>query len=622
MPAPFDFPLLRSVLRHGLAAVAAAGCVCPLSAQDAATPGDGDASSEGASAALFPPDLMLEDPPSLEGLEGPPPPPAPNGAVVVNLINRLVEKGILSPGEAADMMIQAQRDAEIATQNAATAALVAEDMALEREDDVVVSYVPEPVRERMKEELRIQVMEQARAEGWAAPGSTPEWVQRMDFFADFRSRYDGTMFPDGNDATGSFPDFNRINRGDPFDVAGTVFSPQRNVNEDRPRFRLRARFGADMDLGHGFTFGTRVATGSDISPVSHNQTLGGEFQKYQLWLDQAFLRWNNDSPNTHAVLTAGRMPNPFFRVSPVIWDDDLNFDGFAVHLDRKVSDRFNPFLNAGVFPVFTSSSEFNGPHNQPQKFDTLNKWLQSVQIGARVANDANDVSGQFGVAFYNFDNVEGKLSDPFIPLTSLDAGSTDDRRPTFAQKGNTYMPLRTILADPLNDFGTRNQFQYFGLASKFQLLSYSAKLDLDFFEPARISLFGDYSTNLAFVASEINRVAVNNRGPLQEDGSPGEFDGGGNAWSLGVRFGPTALAQKGDWDTYLSYRFVESDAAIDGFADSAFGLGGTNMEGFTIGGSYALTPKVNLGLRWFGANEITGPPLKSDIIQLDLNARF
>jgi hypothetical protein len=571
---------------------------------------------------LFPAgELQLEDPPSLEAFQSPKasPPPVASESVVINLINHLVSKGILTQGDAADMMIQAQRDAEVAQQNAATAALVAEDLSLTSDEDVVVSYVPEPVKARMQEEISQQIIAQAKAEAWGA-SNAPEWAQKMRFFADFRTRNDFTVFPDGNDNTGSFPDFNRINRGEPYDTAGIIFSPQRNVEENRNRHRIRVRFGAEMDLGDGFMFGARLATGSDISPVSTNQTLSGDFGKYQIWLDQAFLRWHGGTDQTGLKVTAGRMPNPFFRTSVNMWDDDLNFDGLAFQLNHTLNDRVTPFVNAGIFPVFTSL--FDQPFNSPDKADTLDKWLQAIQIGAKLEGDEDKVTAQVGAGIFHFDNIDGQLSEPYLPLTIFDAGSTDDRRPTFAQKGNTYMALRNIIPDPLNDFGQSRQWQYYGLASKFNILGYNARIDFNFFEPFQISLLGDISTNLGFDADEIDLEAVNNRGPVAPGEDLGQFDGGGNAWNLGLHVGPPALANKGDWDAHIGYRYVESDAVVDGFNDSAFGLGGTNMEGFTVGAGMAVTPRVSLNLRWMGANEIAGPPLKSDVIQLDLNARF
>ena len=66
----------------------------------------------------------------------------------------------------------------------------------------------------------------------------------------------------------------------------------------------------------------------------------------------------------------------------------------------------------------------------------------------------------------------------------------------------------------------------------------------------------------------------------------------------------------------------ESDAIVDGFTDSDFGGGGTNLQGYTIGGQLALSPHVWLTLRWLSANAIAGPTYKNDIIQFDLNAKF
>ena len=123
-------------------------------------------------------------------------------------------------------------------------------------------------------------------------------MPRFRFTGDIRTRYEGDFFPNTNDDTGAFPNFNAINTGAPFDVAGTRFSPQYNVDQDRERFRIRARIGADVDLEDGFTAGIRLATGQDDSPVTENQTLGlanggqgGNFSKYSIWLDRAFLKY-------------------------------------------------------------------------------------------------------------------------------------------------------------------------------------------------------------------------------------------------------------------------------------------------------------------------------------------
>ena len=69
-------------------------------------------------------------------------------------------------------------------------------------------------------------------------------------------------------------------------------------------------------------------------------------------------------------------------------------------------------------------------------------------------------------------------------------------------------------------------------------------------------------------------------------------------------------------------RYVESDAVIDGFCDSDFGGGGTNLKGFTVGGGLGLSSRVWLGLQWMSGDSIAGPTFKDDIIQFDINAKF
>ena len=61
---------------------------------------------------------------------------------------------------------------------------------------------------------------------------------------------------------------------------------------------------------------------------------------------------------------------------------------------------------------------------------------------------------------------------------------------------------------------------------------------------------------------------------------------------------------------------------MDGFNDSDFGLGGTNLQGFSLWGTMALSERVNFGLRWTSSDQIAGPPLSLDIFQIDFNAKF
>jgi len=544
---------------------------------------------------------------------------APSENVTINLINRLVAKGILSQEEAKEMIQQAEADAATAAAQQDIAALPPEPAP---EDEVRIAYIPDVVRNQMRDQIQQELMAQAREEKWSEK-QYPEWTSRFKPFGDLRVRSENTFFPDGNDNTGAFPNFQAINTGAPFDTSGTQFSPQYNVDQDRHRARLRARFGTELMLGDGFNGGIRLATGSDSSPTTTNQSLGGSggnFSKYAIWLDRAFVSYDaGPGDGEELVFSIGRFNNPFVS-SEIMWDDDLGFDGLSVRGKVKLNDKTSTFFTAGYFPVY--NTDFNFASNQPSKFESTDKWLMGAQIGVEW-KPMDDLTARFGVAYYDFDGVEGKLSSSFIPLTSSDAGDTDTTRPSFAQRGNTYRELRNIdNSTAANDFGNKFQYQYYGLATPYENLTLTSKVDYDGLDPFRVSFIGEFIKNVAFDAADIDAIAVNNRGPSAAAGKLGNFEGGDTAWFTSIVIGDPALEKLWDWQAGLGYRYVESDAVLDAFTDSDFGGGGTNVQGFTLGANIAITKAARWGVRWMSSDEISGPPLSSDLLQIDFNAKF
>ncbi|MDP3850458.1 MAG: putative porin [Luteolibacter sp.] len=555
------------------------------------------------------PDEII-NPDTRDPLQPPATAAGPSTNVAVNLTALLVKKGLLTQEEGLALIAQAEAEAQAAAQAKSAPIPPA------AEDELRVSYIPQTVRNNIRDEIKQELLAEARDRDWGT-GSAPEWTSKFKPFGDLRGRYEGIFFADGNDNTGSFPNFNAINTGAPFDTTGTQFSPQYNVDEDRQRPLLRARLGTEIDIGDGFTGGLRVATGNGNSPVSPNQTLGGSggnFSKYSLWLDRAFVSMEvGPGDGKELSFLLGRFDNPFFSTE-VQWDTDLGFDGLGFKGKTELNDRFTTFYSGGLFPVFNTGLDF--ATNQPSKFKSDDKWLYGAQIGIDW-KITEDLTAKFATAYYDFQDIEGKLSSPFVPLGPNDAGDTDASRPSFAQRGNTYRPIRNITPTAANGFGTTNQYQYYGLATPFRILTTTGRLDYDGYDPFRLSLIGEYSRNLAFNSGDIDAIAVNNRG----SGS-GAFEGGNNAWNLALQAGKPKLETRGDWLVSLGYRYVESDAVVDGFTDSEFGGGGTNVKGFSLGGTMALSPNVRTGIRWMSSDEIAGPPLGSDILQIELNAKF
>lgn len=486
-----------------------------------------------------------------------------------------------------------------------------------------VMYVPEAIKAQLRKEIEEQVMARAQRERWAAPGAFPEWIRRIELHGDVRARYERDVFPAGNDNAGGFPDFNAINSGKPFDMNGIDLANDRflNVDQDRDRPRLRARLALDVDAGGGVSAGLRFASGDGAGPVSTNQTLGTGFARYQFWLDRAFIRYEPvRGEGGGLAFDVGRFENPFLRTE-LVWDDDVNLDGLAVRARFPLGGRLRPFLVGGAFPVYTTA--FGFPPERTDKFESLDRWLFAGQLGA--GWDAGWVSARLGAAYYRFQGIEGRASSPCDTHLKDVSCDTDHSRPAFAQKGNTYFDLRTPSPEALaaEASGDAPRYQYFGLASGFQELAATGRLDLRAGARLKIVLEGEYVRNLAFSKGEVAGEALNNRGSCPEDEDcVGPYEGGDQGWLGRVTFGSPGQDGRWDWNVGVSYRYVESDAVVDAFVDSDFGLGGTNLEGFTVSGGLAFGNGLSTAARWLTASSIVGPPLDVDVMQVDVSMRF
>jgi len=241
-----------------------------------------------------------------------------------------------------------------------------------------------------------------------------------------------------------------------------------------------------------------------------------------------------------------------------------------------------------------------------------------------------DVELTFGAAYYDFTNVQGKLSS-FCFAESLNrVCDTDLTRPSFAQKGNTYMALRNIVPFNIANIATDPRYQFFGLASAFRDVVISGRLDFGYFDPVHIILDGEYVRNVAWNQADIAAKILHS--PLPAGPTVGctvaagcldQIYTGGNQGFLGrMTVGHPKLKELWDWNAFVGYKYLESDAVIDAFTDSDFGLGGTNLKGYFVGGNVAVGPNVWLSARWMSANQVAGAPYAVDIVQFDLNAKF
>jgi hypothetical protein len=283
-------------------------------------------------------------------------------------------------------------------------------------------------------------------------------------------------------------------------------------------------------------------------------------------------------------LSGGRIANPWLSTD-LVWDPDLTFEGAAANyrLGLMRDDPYShfAFLTVGAFPL------------QEIELTAGDKWLYGAQLGLEW-KFAGGSRARFGVAYYQFDNITGKRN-------VLDSNLLDYTAPQYLQRGNTLFDIR-------NDNDTSTNL--YALAADYRLANATMTFEWKLTDFYRISLSGDYVKNIGYDEDDV-LARTGFLLPKRTNGYQGELG-----------FGSTTMARNGAWRAFVGYRYLEADAVLDAFTDSDFHLGGTDAKGYYIGADYAFTQRVFARLRYLSANEIDGPPLGIDVLQLDFNANF
>ncbi|MGF7154288.1 putative porin [Novosphingobium gossypii] len=563
------------------------------------------------------------------------------------LVEQLVAEGILTQAQADRMIAKATVPVPVA-QAPVTTPAPALAGGIDADGVQTIPYVPQVVRDQITEQVRTQLATQAQTEGWAKPGETPEWTRRISLYGDVRARFERRFFDRGN--ADIFPNYGAINEGDPQNInpntPGYIPPAFLNTLANRNRAQLRARLGVRAKIDDWIGANIRLATGNDRTPVSTNQTLGAfGGGGYQVWLDRAAIKL---TPVRDVDIQLGRFGNPFFTTD-LMFDPDMGFDGVAVSGRAKVNEGLTFFGTAGAFPVFNTALNF-GSRNAPAVDEDGDDSYPGVR-GAYKSQDKYLFAGQAGVefhpsdkiavrlagAYFAYDNVEGRVSAPceYYEVTC----STDATRPAFQQFGNTVFPIRDVIPDPLNPT-TSVENQFFGLASKFRVLNVHGAIDFIPSDKFGMRLEGDFVKNLAWNRARVASRAINNLGPQTTIPDPnnangtivqdGTYMGGDTGWQARLTVGSAlslntdgdADMERGGWNLMFAYRRLQSDAILDAFADSDFGLGGTNVKGWYVAGNYAIGHNTMVGGRWISSDEIADAPLSVDRLFVDLVTRF
>ncbi|KPF49529.1 hypothetical protein D621_14820 [beta proteobacterium AAP51] len=493
-------------------------------------------------------------------------------ATTTRLINQLVEQGLLTRERAALLLKELEAPPRAgagpaapapSASNAPPAAAPGAAAATAAATPVRVPFVPEFVRQQLKEEIRGELAVQAARDGWAGPNSVPGWVRGLRLEGDLRTRFQQDNFDAGNAPAVSITETNR-----------TRALTLTNTTVDRQRLRVRARLGATVTVDDTWGGGIRLSTGSSTDPLSANQTLGNYGNRYTVTFDRAFIRWRQGQ---QANAVAGRFGNPWFGTD-LVWANDLSFDGVALQWTPDLGRWGRGFVTAAAMPV--QEVELAG-----------DKWLYGVQAGLQWPSSAR-VSGRVALAYYHYSKIKGQANAPASSLLDYTA-------PAFAQKGNTYFNISSDPARPL-----------LALAADYHLVGLTGSLEVRSFGDKRLVFTADVVKNIGYDEAEVS-ARLGTRVEAQTMG-----------YLLRASLGDAEVDAAGRWQAFLSYKHLERDAVLDAFTDSDLRGGGTDVKGFTLGGSYGLGRNSSLTLRWLSGDALSGAPLSLDSVQVDLLVRF
>jgi hypothetical protein len=500
---------------------------------------------------------------------------------VVNLLQALVEQGVITREKAQQMVQSAQ----------AKAAREAGTTPKEEEGAVRVPYVPQIVKdeiakqvaEEVKPGVVADVVKEAKTEGWGVPGALADWLKHTRLYGDLTLREEGISYGSNNALEYNYYAINSAGG-----IAQAGANAFLDTDESRFRFRGRARLGVESDITDSITAGLRVVTGNTSDLVSETQTLDGT-APYAFGLDELYVRLDERTAQKFDWLTlvGGRFLNPYQTPTNLIFHQDLTFTGMAatgrVGFGDGTPDQSNVFLTLGAQQL------------QEIEFSAHDKWLVGAELGTNLRwGDAQTlrVSG----AFYDYFNVTGILNPADSP------GLYNYTAPAFLRWGNT-------LFDIANSTNASNSNQLFALASKYRLGNVNAT----------------YSYGIGRYSFGVTADAVRNFGfnAAQVEANTGYYVAPRTkGYQTEVSFGDPTVVGGGDWRVLVGYRYLQRDAVIDGYTDSDFHFGGTNARGYFLAGTYGLSKNVWARIRYMSANEIDGPTYDVDTLQIDLNTHF
>ncbi len=512
---------------------------------------------------------------------------------LVNLLQALVDKGLMTREQAQQLVKQAQ---DKAAADAAINAAKSAAQAKAEQGAVRVPYVPQIIQDQIAKQVEQQVqpavvssvLQQAKTEKWGVPGALPDWITRMHVFGDITVREQNDMYARDN-SVDELLDYEAINEAG--SIAATTY-PFIDTTDNRDRLRERARLGVEDDLTPNWTATIRLATGELTVPVSESQNEGTYGERYAVGLDEAAIRWDSQAPGRVSWMTAegGRLLNPWFAPTELVFARDLTFEGVAGTLRLPFghdggSDRSLMYLTVA------GDQMLEVPLDNPD-----NKWFLGAQLGTNLRFAGGLQHLRIAAAYYDFLHVTGIKNPPDSTYYNFTA-------PAYIQYGNSYYDIANSTTNPegVNLFALAAHFRIADISAEYQLAVGSHMFNLE----------GEAVRNIGYNMASVEALTGQTMPQPEDIGYVGE-----------IGYGDPEVNDRWDWRSRIGYRYVRRDAVLDAWTDADFHGGGTNAQGYYFWTELGLAKNVWVRARYMSANEIDGPRFGLDILQLDLNARF
>jgi len=175
--------------------------------------------------------------------------------------------------------------------------------------------------------------------------------------------------------------------------------------ETLDRWRYAVRIGIRGDLVDDWFYGLRLETNGNprtswVTFGNNSSTNSGGVAPYgkggssAIAVGQVYLGWR---ATPWLTLQAGKMPNPMYT-TPMVWDPDINPEGFAERINYALNDKLSLFGNFGQYVY----SQFSPNDNSGGLGYASNEGYQYAWQGGVNYKFGERKSAKVAVTFYNY----------------------------------------------------------------------------------------------------------------------------------------------------------------------------------------------------------------------------